>query len=110
MAFSYFTIKFYPCSPILDFSDNLQSPPVVEQPSLPLERTLVGDEEEEEDEVVINHHDTTSNLYGEDIPFSNELGNTANQTPLVNRSTVLQLEEERPDTGMKISERGSHFI
>ena len=66
---------------------------MVEQPLL-LERTLVGDEEDEEDEIVINHHDTASNLHGEDIPFSSELGRT-----LINRKTVLQLEEERPDTG-----------
>lgn len=83
-----------------DFGDNLQSPPMVEQPSLPLERTLVGDEEEEEeDEIVINHHDTASNLHGEDIPFSSELSITGNLTPLINRNTVIQLEEERPDTG-----------
>lgn len=77
----------------LDFGDNLQSPLLVEEP-LPLERTLVGDEEDEEDEIVINHHDTGSILHGEDIPFSSALGRT-----LVNRKTVLQLEEERPDTG-----------
>ncbi|XP_078367466.1 uncharacterized protein LOC144651409 isoform X2 [Oculina patagonica] len=83
-----------------DFGDNLQSPPVVEQP-LPLERTLVGDDDDDEegDEIVINHHDTASNLHGEDIPFSNEFGDTANLTPLVNRNTMVQLEEERPDTG-----------
>jgi len=70
---------------------------VVEQPSLPLERTLVGDEEE--DEEVINHYDTGSNLHGEDIPFSSELSSTGNLTPLVNRNSVVQLEEsERPDT------------
>ena len=83
--------------PVLDFGDSLQSPPVVEQPSLPLERTLVGDEEE--DEEVINHYDTGSNLHGEDIPFSSELRSTGNLTPLVNRNSVVQLEEsERPDT------------
>ena len=87
---------------VLDFGDNLQSPPMVEQPSLPLERTLVGDEEEEEeDEIVINHHDTASNLHGEDIPFSSELSITGNLTPLINRNTVVQLEEERPDTGKR---------
>jgi len=71
---------------------------MVEQHSLPLERTLVGDEEEE-DEIVLNHHDTADNLHGEDIPFSSELSSTGNLTPLVNRNTVVQLEEERPDTG-----------
>lgn len=84
--------------PVLDFGDSLQSPPVVEQPSLPLERTLVGDEEEEGEEV-INHYDTGSNLHGEDIPFSSELSSTGNLTPLVNRNSVVQLgESERPDT------------
>lgn len=85
--------------PVLDFGDSLQSPPVVEQPSLPLERTLVGDEEEEEGEEVINHYDTGRNLHGEDIPFSSELSSTGNLTPLVNRNSVVQLaESERPDT------------
>lgn len=70
---------------------------MVEQPSLPLERTLVGDEEE--DEEVINHYDAGSNLHGEDIPFSSELSSTGNLTPLVNRNSAVQLEEsERPDT------------
>jgi len=82
---------------------------MVEQPSLQLERTLVGDEEEE-DEVVINHHDTASNLHGEDIPFSSELSSTGNLTPLVNRNTVVQLEEERPDTGMFEYKGDLHFI
>ena len=73
---------------------------MVQQTPLPLERTLVGDdEEEEEDEEVINHHDTGSNLHGEDIPFPSELSNAGNLTPLINRNTVVQLEEsERPDT------------
>lgn len=97
-------------NPVLDFGDNLQSPPVVEQP-LPLERTLVGDEqEEEEDEIVINHHETTSNLHGEDIPFSSELSNTANLTPLVKRNAVVQLEEERPDTSKYISIRVIYIL
>ena len=95
---------------VSDFGDNLQSPPMVEQPSLLLERTLVGDEEEEEDEIVINHHDTASNLLGEDIPFSSELSNTGNLTPLVNRNAVVQLEEERPDTGKYEHKSDLHFM
>lgn len=75
---------------------------MVEQPLL-LERTLVGDEEDEEDEIVINHHDTASNLHGEDIPFSSELGRTP-----INRKTVLQLEEERPDTGQYMHKSDLH--
>ena len=67
-----------------------------------LERTLVGDEEEQDDEVVLNHHNTVGNQQGEDIPFSNEFSNNVSQTPVVNRNTVMQIEEERPDTGMNM--------
>ena len=70
----------------------------------------MGDEEEEGDEIVINHHNPASNQHGEDIPFCNEYGDTANQTPLVNRNAVVPLEEERPDTGMKISPSDQYFI
>ena len=82
-----------------DFGDNLNSH-TSEQDSQPLERTLVGNDDEEEDEVVINHHDATDNLQGEDIPFTSECGNAANLTPLPDRNTLVQFEEERPDTGM----------
>ena len=82
-----------------DFGDNL-SATALEQASLPLERTLVGNEdEEEEDEVVINHHDPDGSLQAEDIPFTSEFSDTTNLTPLAKRNAVVQFEEERPDTG-----------
>ena len=76
----------------------------MEQASLPQDRTLVGDDENE-DEIVINHYDTSSNLQGDDIPFTCELSDAGNLTPLANRNTgtVVQFEEERPDTGMSYS-------
>lgn len=76
---------------------------------MPLERTLVGDEDDEEDDIIINHHTPASNLHGEDIPFSNEFSDTANLTPLVSRNTVVQLEEERPDTGMNLQLLGIKY-
>ena len=62
---------------------------------------MVGNDEEEEDEIVINHHDPAVSLQGEDIPFTSDF--SANLTPpLANRSTMVQFEEERPDTGMEV--------
>lgn len=69
--------------------------------SQPLERTLVGnnDDDEEEDGIVINHHDPSDHSQGEDIPFTSDFSDAANLPPVVNRNTLVQCEEERPDTG-----------
>ena len=82
-----------------DFSDNPNSH-TSEQDSQPLERTLVGNDDEEEDEIVIDRHVAMDNLQGEDIPFTSECSDPANLMPLANRNTLVQFEEERPDTGM----------
>ena len=69
-----------------------------------LERTLIGDEEDGNDlgEVVLNRYTVDGNQQeGEDIPFTNGFHPVSDQTPVVNKNTVMQLEEERPDTGMK---------
>ena len=104
--FTFFSVIFWVLKELFtsflsDFGDNLNSH-ASEQDSQPLERTLIGNDDEEEDEVVINHHDATDNLQGEDIPFTSECNNAANLTPLANRNTLVQFEEERPDTGMVV--------
>ena len=73
-----------------------------------LERTLIGDEEDGNDlgEVVLNRYIVDGNQQeGEDVPFTNGFHPASDQTPVVNKNTVMQLEEERPDTGMKESIR-----
>ncbi|XP_022796822.1 uncharacterized protein LOC111335223 isoform X4 [Stylophora pistillata] len=84
-----------------DFSDDFQTAPDSSETPLTLERTLVGNEEDSNDldEVVLDHHTDVGNQPGEDIPFTNGSHPPSDQTPVVNRNTVLQLEEERPDTG-----------
>ena len=82
----------------LDFGDNLSSD-ALQQVSLPQDRTLVGDDDDD-DEVVINHIEITRNPQGDDIPFTSDGSDVGNLTPPVNRDTLVQFEEERPDTGM----------
>lgn len=82
----------------LEFGDNLSSD-ALQQVSLPQDRTLVGDDDEE-DEVVINHSEITRNPQGDDIPFTSDGGDAGNLTSPVNRDTLVQFEEERPDTGI----------
>lgn len=87
----------------LEFGDNLSSD-ALQQVSLPQDRTLVGDDDDE-DEVVINHSEITRNPQGDDIPFTSDGGDAGNLTPSVNRDTLVQFEEERPDTGIH-----EHFL
>lgn len=87
----------------LEFGDNLSSD-ALQQVSLPQDRTLVGDDDDE-DEVVINHSEITRNPQGDDIPFTSDGGDAGNLTPPVNRDTLVQFEEERPDTGIH-----EHFL
>lgn len=88
----------------LEFGDNLSSD-ALQQVSLRQDRTLVGDDDDEEDEVVINHSEITRNPQGDDIPFTSDGGDAGNLTPSVNRDTLVQFEEERPDTGIH-----EHFL
>ena len=86
--------------PTLEFGDNLSSD-ALQQVSLLQDRTLVGDDDEE-DEVVINHIEITRNPQGDDIPFTSDGGGAGNLTPPV---SMVQFEEERPDTGIH-----EHFL
>ena len=49
---------------------------------------------------MINHIEITRNPQGDDIPFTSDGSDVGNLTPPVNRDTLVQFEEERPDTGM----------
>ena len=49
---------------------------------------------------MINHSEINRNPQGDDIPFTSDSGDAENLTPPVNRDTLVQFEEERPDTGI----------